>query len=148
MKNIFVINGPNLNMLGKRETNIYGNKTLKQIESECIKQCEKINFSINFFQSNSESEIVEKIQSISTQFDGLIINAAAFTHTSISIHDSLKLLNIPVIEIHISNLHKREEFRRHSMISPLANGVIFGFGPNVYNIAIYALKIGWENENQ
>lgn len=148
MKNIFVINGPNLNMLGKRETNIYGNKTLKQIESECIKQCEKINFSINFFQSNSESEIVEKIQSISTQFDGLIINAAAFTHTSISIHDSLKLLNIPVIEIHISNLHKREEFRRHSMISPLANGVIFGFGPNVYNIAIYALQIGWENENK
>ena len=148
MKNIFVINGPNLNMLGKRETNIYGNKTIKQIESECIKQCEKINFSINFFQSNSESEIVEKIQSISTQFDGLIINAAAFTHTSISIHDSLKLLNIPVIEIHISNLHKREEFRRHSMISPLANGVIFGFGPNVYNIAIYALQIGWENENK
>ena len=78
----------------------------------------------------------------------MIINAAAFTHTSISIHDSLKLLNIPVIEIHISNLHKREEFRRHSMISPLANGVIFGFGPNVYNIAIYALQIGWENENQ
>ena len=148
MKNIFVINGPNLNMLGKRETNIYGNKTLKQIESECIKQCEKINFSINFFQSNSESEIVEKIQSIATHFDGLIINAAAFTHTSISIHDSLKLLNIPVIEIHISNLHKREEFRRHSMISPLANGVIFGFGPNVYNIAIYALQKGWENENQ
>tara|TARA_X000000950_G_C13733574_1_gene585346 strand:- start:142 stop:588 length:447 start_codon:yes stop_codon:yes gene_type:complete len=146
MKKILIINGPNLNMLGKRETEIYGKKTLNQIESDCKKQCDKTNLSLIFFQSNSECKIVEKIQSISTQFDGLIINAAAFTHTSISIHDSLKLLNIPIIEVHMSNVSKRENFRKESMISPIATGVMYGFGSNVYNIAIFALELYWKND--
>lgn len=149
MKKILVINGPNLNMLGKRETNIYGTKTLDEIEKECKELFEKKSITLIFFQSNSESQIVEKIQSISNNFDGLIINAAALTHTSISIHDSLKLLEIPIIEVHLSNISKREEFRKNSIISSLATGVVFGFGPNVYNIAIFALNLYWkENENK
>lgn len=149
MKKILIINGPNLNMLGKRETNIYGKKTLDEIEKECKEMFKKKNITLIFFQSNSESQIVEKIQSISNNFDGLIINAAALTHTSISIHDSLKLLDIPIIEVHLSNISKREEFRKNSMISSIATGVVFGFGPSVYNIAIVALNLYWEeNENK
>lgn len=149
MKKILIINGPNLNMLGKRETNIYGKKTLDEIEKECKEMFKKKNITLIFFQSNSESQIVEKIQSISNNFDGLIINAAALTHTSISIHDSLKLLDIPIIEVHLSNISKREEFRKNSMISSIATGVVFGFGSSVYNIAIVALNLYWEeNENK
>lgn len=148
MKKILIINGPNLNMLGKRETDIYGKKTLNEIEKECKELFEK-NITLIFFQSNSESQIVEKIQSISNNFDGLIINAAALTHTSISIHDSLKLLDIPIIEVHLSNISKREEFRKNSIISSIATGVVFGFGSSVYNIAIFALNLYWkENENK
>lgn len=143
MNKIIVINGPNLNMLGVREKKIYGNKSLSSIEEECKELCKLNNFLIDFFQYNSESEIIEKIQEIGDSYNALIINAAAFTHTSIAIHDSLKLLDLPIIEVHLSNLSKREDFRQKSLISPLSIGVIFGFGSDVYKIAIYSLKLFW-----
>ena len=143
MNKIIVINGPNLNMLGVREKKIYGNKSLSSIEEECKEVCKLNNFFIDFFQYNSESEIIEKIQEIGDSYNALIINAAAFTHTSIAIHDSLKLLDLPIIEVHLSNLSKREDFRQKSLISPLSIGVIFGFGSDVYKIAIYSLKLFW-----
>ncbi len=135
MKKILIINGPNLNLLGTREPDIYGSKTLNEIENECKKESEKLKISVSFFQSNSESEIIEKIQS-SNKFDGLIINAGAFTHTSIAIHDALKATKIPKIEVHISNIFVREDFRKNSFISPVVNGIIAGFGTNVYLVAI------------
>ena len=135
MIKILIINGPNLNLLGTREKEIYGNKTINDIENECTKLSKEINVNVSFFQSNSESEIIEKIQN-SKNFDGLIINAGAFTHTSIAIHDSLKIVKIPIIEVHISNIYKREDFRKNSFISPVANGIIAGFGTDVYQIAI------------
>ena len=111
MKKIIIINGPNLNMLGKREPKIYGNKTLREIEKECVDYSNKINFNVDFFQSNSESEIISRIQK-SVNYDGLIINAGAFTHTSIAIHDALKSVKLPKIEVHISNIYNREDFRK------------------------------------
>ena len=148
MNKIIVINGPNLNMLGIREKKIYGNKSLSSIEEECKDICKINNFLIDFFQYNSESEIIEKIQEIRDNYDALIINAAAFTHTSIAIHDSLKLINFPIIEVHLSNLSKREDFRQKSLISPLSLGVVYGFGSDVYKIAIHSLKLFWSrNEN-
>jgi len=135
MKKILIINGPNLNLLGTREPEIYGNKTLQNIEEECQKESIKLNVSISFFQSNSESEIIEKIQS-SNKFNGLIINAGAFTHTSIAIHDALKSINIPKVEVHISNIFVREDFRKNSFVSPVVNGIIAGFGTDVYLIAL------------
>ncbi len=139
MKKILIINGPNLNQLGKREVNIYGSKTLSQIEKECKEVFKNDGLELKFVQSNSESEIIELIQNI-TKFDGLIINAGAFTHTSIAIHDALKIIDIPKIEVHISNIYNREEFRKNSFISPVVNGIIAGFGTNVYRIAIHSMK--------
>tara|TARA_E500000331_G_scaffold339486_1_gene369786 strand:+ start:274 stop:699 length:426 start_codon:yes stop_codon:yes gene_type:complete len=139
MKNILIINGPNLNLLGTRETEIYGKMSLQDIENECIEIFKKEGKKLIFFQSNSESEIIDKIHS-SKNFDGLIINAGAFTHTSIAIHDALKSVSIPKIEVHISNIYNREEFRKNSFISPVVNGIIAGFGTKVYQIAIKALK--------
>ncbi|MBS91712.1 MAG: type II 3-dehydroquinate dehydratase [Rickettsiales bacterium] len=144
MKKILIINGPNLNLLGTREPDIYGSKTLNEIENECKKESEKLKISVSFFQSNSESEIIEKIQS-SNKFDGLIINAGAFTHTSIAIHDALKATKIPKIEVHISNIFVREDFRKNSFISPVVNGIIAGFGTNVYLVAIKSF-IYWLNK--
>ena len=135
MKKVLIINGPNLNLLGTREPEIYGKKTLDEIENECKKESKKLNISVSFFQSNSESEIIEKIQS-SSEFDGLIINAGALTHTSIAIHDALKATKIPKIEVHISNIFVREDFRKNSFISPVVNGIIAGFGTDVYLIAL------------
>ena len=139
MKKINIINGPNLNLLGKRETEIYGKKSLDDIIRECQKIANDLNIKLSFYQSNSESEIIENIQN-SNNFDGLIINAGAYTHTSIAIHDALKVLKIPKIEVHISNIYNREEFRKNSFISPVVDGIIAGFGTNVYQIAIYSLK--------
>ena len=139
MKNILIINGPNLNLLGTRETKIYGEKSLKEIETECKQIFKKENKKIIFFQSNSESEIIDKIQT-SKKFDAIIINAGAFTHTSIAIHDALKSVSIPKIEVHISNIYNREEFRKNSFISPVVDGIIAGFGTKVYQIAINTLK--------
>ena len=139
MKKIIIINGPNLNLLGQRETDLYGNKSLDEIERECIDIFKNEQIDLYFFQSNSESDIIDKIQ-ISKSFDGMIINAGAFTHTSIAIHDALKILEIPKIEVHISNIYNREEFRKNSFISPVVNGIIAGFGTNVYIVAINSFK--------
>ena len=145
MKKVNIINGPNLNLLGKRETEIYGKKSLDDIISECQKIANDLNIKLSFYQSNSESEIIEKIQN-STNFDGLIINAGAYTHTSIAIHDALKVLKIPKIEVHISNIYNREEFRKNSFVSKAVNGIIAGFGTDVYKIALQSINYLLENE--
>ena len=139
MKKILIINGPNLNMLGKREPDVYGSTTLKELEKICTDESKKLDFDISFFQSNSEAEIIDEIQKCHN-YQGLIINAGAFTHTSIAIHDALKILKIPKIEVHISNIYNREEFRKKSFISPVVNGIIAGFGTDVYLIALRSLK--------
>ena len=136
MKKILVINGPNLNLLGDREPEIYGIKTLKDIENECLKEFKELE--LVFCQSNSESEIIEYIHSAS-KFTALIINAGALTHTSIAIHDALKAIKIPKIEVHISNIYSREEFRKNSFISPVVDGIIAGFGTDVYKLAIFSI---------
>ena len=143
MNKIQIINGPNLNKLGEREVQVYGRKNLKEIQKECIELSKSFDISLDFFQSNSESEIIESIQQ-SSKYSGLILNAGAFTHTSVAIHDSLKILNIPIVEVHISNPFKREPFRQISYISSVATGIVSGFGTDVYKIAIQALalKIG------
>ena len=139
MKKVLIINGPNLNLLGTREKKFYGEKSLKTIENDCKKETKSLKIDVSFYQSNSESKIIEKIQNCK-DFEALIINAGAFTHTSVAIHDSLKTLKIPIIEVHISNIHKREEFRKNSFISSVANGIIIGFGADVYIIALKSLS--------
>tara|TARA_Y100000022_G_C13231327_1_gene367481 strand:+ start:788 stop:1207 length:420 start_codon:yes stop_codon:yes gene_type:complete len=136
MKKILIINGPNLNLLGSREPNIYGNKTLNEIEEECKKEFK--NVKIIFAQSNSESQIIELIHN-SEEYSGIIINAGAFSHTSIAIHDALKAIKLPKVEVHISNIYNREDFRKKSFISPVVDGIIAGFGTNVYKLAINSL---------
>ena len=138
-KKIEIINGPNINLLGKREPNIYGNLTLDNINKEIANYGEELNLDTFFFQSNIEGEIVNKIQA-SDKSDGIIINAAAFTHTSVAIHDALKSLVLPKIEVHISNIYKREEFRHKSLISNVVDGVICGLGANSYKLAIRGIK--------
>ena len=138
--NIVIINGPNLNLLGEREPKIYGKETLKSIEKKCKEHAKKNKIKIDFFQSNIEGEIVTKIQKSRDKFDGLIINAAAFTHTSVAILDALNLVKIPKIEIHISNIFHREEFRHKSLISSSVNGLICGLGSYGYILAIDAIK--------
>ena len=138
-KKIEIINGPNINLLGKREPNIYGNLTLDNINKEIANYGEELNLDTFFFQSNIEGEIVNKIQA-SDKSDGIIINAAAFTHTSVAIHDALKSLVLPKIEVHISNIYKREEFRHKSLISNVVDGVICGLGANSYKLAMRGIK--------
>jgi 3-dehydroquinate dehydratase-2 len=138
-KKIEIINGPNLNLLGKREPDIYGKSTLEDINKDLSSYAKKIGLDISFFQSNIEGEIVNQIQQ-SEKSDGIIINAAAFTHTSVAILDALKSLSIPKIEVHISNIYKREEFRHKSLISQTVNGVICGFGINSYKLALEGIK--------
>jgi len=145
MKKILIINGPNLNMLGKREPDVYGSTTLKELEKICTDESKKLDFDISFFQSNSEAEIIDEIQKCHN-YQGLIINAGAFTHTSIAIHDALKILKIPKIEVHISNIYNREEFRKKSFISPVVHGIIAGFGTDVYIIALKSMKNLFKNE--
>jgi len=139
MKKILIINGPNLNLLGSREPDIYGKKTLNDIEEECKKEFK--NIKIIFTQSNSESEIIELIHS-TEEYCGIIINAGAFTHTSIAIHDALKAIKLPKVEVHISNIYNRDDFRKKSFISPVVDGIIAGFGTNVYKLAINSLVNG------
>ena len=144
---IFIINGPNLNLLGKREPEHYGNKTLNDIKENCINYVAKKNIELIFEQSNDESVIIEMIQAASDS-DGIIINAGAYTHTSIAIHDALKSSNSPAIEVHLSNIHKREEFRHKSLISKVAKGVICGFGAESYIMALKAMKKFLEKKNE
>lgn len=136
MPKILVLHGPNLNMLGRREPEIYGSQTLQDIENLCRDHADKINIKTEFFQSNHEGEIIDILQKIIDTHDGLIINAGAYTHTSVAIHDALKLLHLPIIEIHISDPQTREEFRHHSYISPLAAEIIKGQGVDGYAQAI------------
>ena len=137
---ISIINGPNLNLLEKRDINIYGNNSLKDIQAKCLKIAQDKNAQLNFFQSNSESEIVEEIHhNINKKFDAIIINAAAYTHTSVAIRDALEIFHGKKIELHISNIFKREEFRHHSMISKVVDGVISGFGVEGYYIALNSI---------
>jgi 3-dehydroquinate dehydratase-2 len=136
---ILVLNGPNLNMLGVRQPEIYGRTTLGDIEALCREKAEELGVELDFRQSNDEGELVEWIQEARDNADGIVINAAAYTHTSVAILDALKLSELPVIEVHISNIHAREAFRHHSYISAAATGVIVGLGPAGYVYAIDAL---------
>ena len=145
---IQIINGPNLNLLGKREPDIYGHLTLDEIKKEVDNHCQPKKITADFYQSNIEGELVGKIQEISESANGLIINAAAFTHTSVAILDALNTLNIPKIEVHISNVFAREEFRHKSMISKSVNGIICGFGLNSYILAVDAIERIIKNENK
>ena len=140
MKKIIILNGPNLHLLGEREKNQYGSFTLKDVEKKCKDFANTQNLAISFFQSNIEGEIVNKIQDARKNHDGLIINAGGYTHTSVAIHDALKIIKIPIIELHISNIYNREEFRQKSLISNVANGIICGFGEDGYIMALTAMK--------
>ena len=138
---ILVLNGPNLNMLGKREPEIYGKETLQDIEKKCIQKAKENNFEIDFKQSNHEGQLVDWIQESMGKYDALIINAGAYTHTSVAILDALKMLNIPIIEVHLSNIFQREDFRKQSYISLVATGIMSGFGSVGYLLAIEYLAI-------
>ena len=137
---IIILNGPNLNLLGEREKNQYGNFTLKDVEKNCNEYANKNGIKLSMFQSNIEGELVEKIQTSRNSQDGLIINAGGYTHTSVAIHDALKILKIPIIELHISNIYNREDFRHKSLISKVARGIICGFGVNGYIMSLSAMK--------
>ena len=140
MKKIIILNGPNLNLLGEREKSQYGSFTLNDIEKVCKEFAEKNEIKLTLFQSNIEGEIIEKIQNSRNSQDGLIINAGGYTHTSVSIHDALKIIKIPIIELHISNIYNREDFRQKSLISNVAKGIICGFGANGYTMALKSMK--------
>jgi len=144
---IIIINGPNLNLLGEREQSQYGSITLDKLKQKCAKKSEELGLEIKFFQSNIEGEIVNAIQDSIKNFDGIIINAAAFTHTSVAIRDALEVFKKPTIELHISNIYKREEFRQKSLISDIVTGGIFGLGSNGYILAIISLEKLLKNEN-
>ena len=140
MNKIIILNGPNLNLLGEREKNQYGSFSLKDIEKDCNDYAIKNNIRLSLFQSNIEGELVDQIQDSRNNQDGLIINAGGYTHTSVAIHDALKILKIPIIELHISNIYNREEFRHKSLISNVAKGVICGFGSNGYIMSLKAMN--------
>lgn len=139
MKRILVLNGPNLNLLGQREPHIYGAETLEDIEQSIISTGKERGVEVLCHQSNHEGELVEHIHKAMHGIDGIIINAGAYTHTSIAIHDALATLSIPIIEVHLSNIYKREAFRHHSYISSVAQGVICGLGSKGYLLALEAL---------
>ena len=138
-KKIIIINGPNLNLLGEREQSQYGSITFIQLKEKCLEKTKELNLDLNFTQSNIEGEIVTIIQNARNEYDGMIINAAGFTHTSVSIRDALDIYKKPIIELHISNIYKREEFRHKSMISNVVTGIICGLGANGYILAINAM---------
>ena len=145
--NIIIINGPNINLLGEREQSQYGSITFSQLKDKCLKKAEEIGLRLEFVQSNIEGELVNLIQDARGKYDGMIINAAAFTHTSVAIRDALSLFKKPSIELHISNIYKREEFRHKSLISDIVNGGIFGLGSEGYILAIISLQKTLNNEN-
>ncbi|WP_424981101.1 type II 3-dehydroquinate dehydratase [Maritalea sp. S77] len=138
-KQIHILNGPNLNLLGQREGSIYGHVTLADIEKNCQEECARLGVELKFAQTNHEGELVELIQQAGQSADGIIINPAAYTHTSVAIHDAIRAINIPVVEVHLSNIFARETFRHHSYVSPVALGTICGFGPAGYILALGAL---------
>ena len=138
-KSILIINGPNLNKLGQREPAIYGSTTLADIEKSCRAHGKKLGFGIDCFQSNIEGELITHIQCAEQKHDAIVINAGAYTHTSVALHDALKSCGIPVVEVHISNIFKRESFRHVSYIAPVALGTVCGFGAQGYLVALDAL---------
>ena len=146
--NILIINGPNLNLLGEREQSQYGNITFEKLKKDSLEHSKKIGIKTTFFQSNIEGEIVTKIQDSRNIFNGIIINAAGYTHTSVAIRDALDIFKKPIIELHISNIYKREEFRQKSLISNVSTGVICGFGSNGYILAINAMQELLKNGNR
>ena len=146
--NIIVINGPNLNLLGEREQSQYGSVTYDELKDNCLKYSKSLEINIEFTQSNIEGEIVTIIQEAKKKYDGLIINAAGFTHTSVAIRDALAIFKKPSIELHISNIYKREEFRHKSMISDVVTGIICGLGANGYILAINAMQELLKNGNK
>ena len=147
MNNIIIINGPNLNLLGEREQSQYGKITFNELKENCINKSKELGLNVEFFQSNVEGELVNSIQDSIKKYDGIIINAAAFTHTSVAIRDALSIFKKPIIELHISNIYKREEFRHKSLISDIVTGGIFGLGGNGYILAIIAMQKLLKNEN-
>ena len=144
---IIIINGPNINLLGEREQSQYGSDTFEELKEKCLKKSKEIGLEVNFTQSNLEGEIVNIIQEARKEYTGMIINAAGFTHTSVAIRDALSLFKKPIIELHISNIYKREEFRHKSLISDIATGGIFGLGTEGYILAIISIQKIIDNEN-
>ena len=144
---IIIINGPNINLLGEREQSQYGSVSFDELKKNCLSKINELSMSGEFFQSNIEGEIVDKIQTARKSFDGIIINAAGFTHTSVAIRDALDVFKKPIIELHISNIYKREEFRQKSLISDVVTGGIFGLGSEGYILAIISLEKLIKNEN-
>ncbi len=134
---IIIINGPNLNLLGTREPDIYGHTTMEDYIQSLRKQHPRID--IDYYQSNHEGSLIDKLQEVGFSYDGIVLNAGAYTHTSVALLDCIRSLKTPVVEVHISNVHAREEFRNHSMISPACLGVIAGFGMDSYSLAVEAL---------
>ena len=144
---IIIINGPNLNLLGEREQSQYGSTSFDKLRENCLNKGKEVGIEIEFAQSNVEGELVNIIQDARNKYDGMIINAAGFTHTSVAIRDALDLFKKPIIELHISNIYKREEFRHKSLISSIATGGIFGLGVEGYILAIISLQKTFQNEN-
>jgi len=145
---ILLINGPNLNLLGEREQSQYGSITFDQLKKNCLEKAKELEINLEFTQSNIEGEIVTLIQEAKSKFDGIIINAAGFTHTSVAIRDALDIFKKPIIELHISNIYKREEFRKKSLISDVVSGGIFGLGDNGYILAIISMQNLLKDENR
>ena len=145
---IIIINGPNLNLLGEREQSEYGSTTFEELKKICLNKSKDLGLIADFSQSNIEGEIVNMIQNSRKNFDGIIINAAAFTHTSIAIRDALSIFKKPIIEVHISNIYKREEFRKKSLISDVVTGCIFVLAADGYILAIISMQKLLQNENQ
>ena len=145
---IIIVNGPNLNLLGEREQSQYGSTTFDELKDKCLKKSNEIGINLEFAQSNIEGELVNLIQNSRDKYDGMIINAAGFTHTSVAIRDALDLFKKPIIELHISNIYKREEFRHKSLISDIATGGIFGLGVEGYILAIISMQKIIKNENR
>ena len=145
---IIIINGPNLNLLGEREQSQYGSITFEKLKENCIKKSQELGLIVEFAQSNVEGDLVNIIQDSRKKFDGMIINAAAFTHTSIAIRDALDIFKKPIIEVHISNIYKREEFRKKSLISDVVSGGIFGLGDYGYILAIISMQKLLKDENR
>ncbi len=145
---IIIINGPNLNLLGEREQSQYGSITFEELKDICINKSKELGLEMIFHQSNVEGELVNLIQDARKNFDGMIINAAAFTHTSVAIRDALNIFKKPIIELHLSNIYKREEFRHKSLISDIVDGGIFGLGSDGYILAIIAMQKILKNENR
>ena len=148
MSNIIIINGPNLNLLGEREQSQYGSIKYEDLKNKCLEYSKEIGIKLEFYQSNVEGDIVTKIQDSRNSIDGIIINAAGYTHTSVSIRDALDIFKKPIIELHISNIYKREEFRQKSLISNIVTGIICGLGSNGYILAINAMQELLKNGNR